>query len=284
MHRHQSFDLLLHDDEELGEYLDSPVSQRVTIHEWPLSCVQRICTEQGGSYIYKVQAPPTLEAQFYARARSPLMVSVRVIETKSDTTAMLMEEIKAPRLNDIPLKESEAAAIANDLTEMIGRIHGDLPFMNDISTEEGWTAYIGAALDQICECIHEGSFKQVSLEQVNKLREWSEAPALLAEIRSPSGLVHADLKAENVLVTNDGYRVLDWQRPIRGPILLDAATLLNSLGFDPTRYVPIGIMQMYHFLHVAWYAQAARRWVPQGKPWFDRLIADIARDLELKQF
>ncbi|MBB3126876.1 aminoglycoside/choline kinase family phosphotransferase [Paenibacillus rhizosphaerae] len=283
MYRHPSFELLLHDDEELAGYLGSPISQRITIHEWPLSCVQRIVTEQGDRHIYKVQAPPTLEAQFYARAQSLLLVSVRVIEAKDNMTAMLMEEIQAPRLKDIPLKESEAAATANDLMTMISRIDGDLPVMIDISTEEGWTAYIEAALRDISECIHEGSFKEVDFTKVNKLRKWSEAPALLAEICSPSGLVHADLKAENVLATNDGYRVLDWQRPIWGPVSLDAATLLLSLGVDAARYVPIGIIQMYHFLHLAWYAQAARKWVPQGKPWFDRLISEIAHDLELKQ-
>lgn len=283
MHRHPSFNLLLHDDEELAEYLGSPVSQRITIHEWPLSCVQSLVTEQGGRYIYKVQAPPTLEAQFYARAQSPLLVPVRVIEAKGHMTAMLMEEIQAPRLKDVPLKDAEAAGIANDLIDMISQIHGDLPVMFDISTEEGWAAYIEGALHDISECIHEGSFKEVDIGKVNKLREWSQAPALLTELRSPSGYVHADLKAENVLVTNDGYRVLDWQRPIRGPVSLDAAALLHSLGIDPVRYVPIGIMQIYHFLHLAWYAQAARKWVPQGKPWFDRLIAEIARELELKQ-
>lgn len=264
MHRHPSFNLLLHDDEELAEYLGSPVSQRITIHEWPLSCVQRMVTEQGGRYIYKVQAPPTLEAQFYARAQSPLLVPVRVIEAKDNMTAMLMEEIQAPRLKDIPLKDSEAASIANDLIDMISQIHGDLPVMFDISTEEGWAAYIEGALHDISECIHEGSFKEVDIGKVNKLREWSQAPALLTELRSPSGYVHADLKAENVLVTNDGYRVLDWQRPIRGPVSLDAAALLHSLGIDPIRYVPIGIMQIYHFLHLAWYAQAARNGFLRG--------------------
>lgn len=283
MHRHPSFDLLLHDDQELALFLGSPVIQRDTIHEWPLSCVQRVYTEQGDNYIYKVQAPPTVEAEFYTYARSPILASVRIMEISGDMTAMVMEEIKAPRLNDIILEEAESVAIAKDLMERIARIDGDFPVMLDISTEERWAAYIGAALDDIRYCILDGSFQQVSLTQADRLREWSEALPLLDEIRASSGLVHADLKAENVLVTTDGFRVLDWQRPIRGPVSLDAATLFISLGLDPLRHVPIGIVQLYHFLHIAWYAQAARKWVPQGKPWFDRIIAEIVRELELTQ-
>lgn len=279
MHRHPIFELLLHDDDELAEFLGSSVSERTTIHEWPLSCVQRVRTENGGSYIYKVQAPPTLEADFYVRARSPLLVSVRVLETNDMTTAMLMEEVVAPRLSDIRLEETEAVAIATDLVEQIAEIDGELPAMVDIRTEDHWAAYMGAALDDMRALILDGSFHQVDLELVNRLSRWSEAPTLLNAFRLPTGYVHADLKAENVLVTANGYRVLDWQRPIRGPVSLDTATLLISLGIDPGRHVPMGIVQMYHFLHIAWFAQAARRWFPEGKPSFDGLIARISGEL-----
>ncbi|MFC5648827.1 phosphotransferase [Paenibacillus solisilvae] len=279
MHRHHLFELLLHDDDELAELLGSLVSERTTIHEWPLSCVQRIRTESGSSYIYKVQAPPTLEADFYGRARSALLVSARVIEAEGTTTAMIMEEVDAPRLNDNHLEETEAIAIASDLLEQIAEIEGELPAMVDICTEERWASYIRSVLDDIRALIREGSFHQVDLELVNCLSRWSESPSLKNAIHSRSGYVHADLKAENVLVTPKGYLVLDWQRPIRGPVALDCATLLISLGIDPTRHVSLGIVQLYHFLQIAWYAQAARRWVPHGKPWFDGIIKSISSEL-----
>ncbi|SEN98609.1 phosphotransferase family protein [Paenibacillus sp. OV219] len=281
MYRHPSFDLLLHDDDELTKLLDSSVLERATIHEWPLSCVQRVRTASGNSYIYKVQAPPTIEASFYNQARSKLLVSVREIEAEGSMSAMIMEDVNAPRLNDIELEQTEIPGIAAELLKQIGEIEGDLPIFLDISTEEHWTAYTEMVFDDMRFLIHEGSFKQVDLELVSSLSDWSKGSTIMNALHTQVGYVHGDLKADNVLVTPDGYRVLDWQRPIRGPVLLDTATLLLSLGIDPTQHVPIGIVQLHHFLHLAWFAQAARRWVPQGKGWFDGIIkgmsAEIAR-------
>jgi hypothetical protein len=47
MQQHPHFDLWLHDDAELANVLGSPLRERTTIHEWPLSCVQRIRTIHG---------------------------------------------------------------------------------------------------------------------------------------------------------------------------------------------------------------------------------------------
>ncbi len=73
MHRHPYFDLMLHDDDELSALLGSRVVERTTLHEWPLSCVQRVTTADGTRIIYKAQAAPTIEPEFYAVARSPLL-------------------------------------------------------------------------------------------------------------------------------------------------------------------------------------------------------------------
>jgi hypothetical protein len=53
MRQHLFFDLVLHDDDELSALLGSPVVDRRTLHEWPLSCVQRVTTAGGGTIIYK---------------------------------------------------------------------------------------------------------------------------------------------------------------------------------------------------------------------------------------
>ncbi|MBO7742838.1 phosphotransferase [Paenibacillus sp. MWE-103] len=286
MHRHQHFDLMLHDDGELAEVLGSPVTERTVIHEWPLSCVQRVRTADGTSHIYKVQAPPTLEAEFYAKARSPLLAAARVLETAGRPAALVMADIGAPRLGDLGLSEPEAVAAADELLAGIAAIEaieGDLPAMADLRTEERFAAYIGAALDDVQASVDDGSFVQVDDATVGRLRRWSGAAALRAAFRAPSGYVHSDFKADNVLAAPDGYRILDWQRPILAPVALDRATLLLSLGLDPARYVEPGIVQLYRYLHIAWYAQAGRRWFPQGKPWFDGIIAKLAGELERLQ-
>ncbi len=279
MHRHPYFDLWLHDDAELADVLGSPVVERATIHEWPLSSVQRVRTADGRRHIYKVQAPPTVEPQFYARARSPLLVPVRVLPSRGTTAAMCMDEVDAPRLSDARPSESEAPVVAAALIRQIGEIAGDLPAFADISTPDRWADHFGTALDDIRACVEEGSFKQVDGALVDRLARLTESPDVLAAIRSPSGYVHSDLMGDNVLITGDGYRVLDWQRPIRGPVALDVATLLISLGMDAAPHVLPGVVRLHHLLHIAWYGQSARRWLPGGKPHLDGIIARIAAKL-----
>ncbi|NBD27780.1 phosphotransferase [Paenibacillus glycinis] len=279
LYRHPEYPLWLHDDDELGELLGSPVTERVVIHEWPLSCVQRVRTAGGVRCIYKAQAPPTVEPDFYARARSELLVPARIAEALDHPPALILEELDAPRLSDLRLEEPALAAIAAELPLRIAAIGGSPPVMADLSTEARWTAYMDLVWEDLRALIGEGGFRRTDLALVDDLARWSESPSVREAFEGQTGLVHADLKAENVLVTPDGCRVLDWQRPILGPSALDTATLLISLGIDPARHVPGGIVQLYHFLHIAWYAQAARRWFPQGKPWFDGLIRSIGEEI-----
>ena len=76
---------------------------------------------------------------------------------------------------------------------------------------------------------------------------------MLAAIRARPGYVHRDLCGDNLFVLPDGYRVIDWQRAIRGPTELDLVTLLSSLGFDPLRHVDEGTLRLWLLLQVYWF-------------------------------
>ena len=281
LHRHPRYDLWLHDDVELGELLGAPVAERATVHEWMLSSVQRVRTADGRRYIYKVQAPPTLEPAFYARARSPLLVPARSIPGQASTAVMVMEDVLGRPLSEAPPPEPEAVALAEHLLRGIAEIEGDLPAMTDIGTVDRWVARFELALADIRAFVSDGTFHQVEPSLPDRLGRLAESPAVLDAIRSPCGYVHTDLMANNVLVTADGgHRILDWQRPIRGPVALDAATLLISLGIDATRHVPVGVVQLYHLLHIAWYTECARRWYPEGRPFYGGSLARIDRELQ----
>jgi thiamine kinase-like enzyme len=93
------------------------------------------------------------------------------------------------------------------------------------------------------------------------------------------GYVHNDLKIENILVVSDGIRVIDWQRPIWGPVALDEASLLLSLGIDPLRRLSPGVLQLRKLLSVAWSVECAQRWFPDGAPAYDAAVASIAQQI-----
>ncbi len=55
MHRHEYFDLWLHDDEELALLVQGDILERVTLHEWPLSCVEQLTMAVGCALIEHYQ-------------------------------------------------------------------------------------------------------------------------------------------------------------------------------------------------------------------------------------
>lgn len=53
MHQHKYFNLRLHENVELEEILRTKIVERKTLHEWPLSCVEQIITNEGRKWVYK---------------------------------------------------------------------------------------------------------------------------------------------------------------------------------------------------------------------------------------
>jgi len=283
MQQHPYFDLWLHDDDELAALLGSPITQRVTIHEWPLSCVQRLQCADGQSYIYKVQAPPSIEPTFYQHARSPLLVTARVLHSDHALAALLLEDVLGSRISDLSLDEPSRLKMVDDIITQIARIAGDLPTLSDIRTPAQWLAHGQAITDDLRFLTAGGSFQQVNATTIDRVSAHIQSSVVLTAINGPTGYVHTDLRDENVLVLPDGYRVLDWQRPIRGPVALDRATMLESIGVDPARHVSVGVLQLRTLLLIGWFAQTARHWFPEGAPWYDSEIVKLAEQLETRQ-
>ena len=275
MHRHGRYDLWLHDDDELAAVLGSPVRERVTLHEWSLSCVQRVRTADGARRIYKVQAPPTLEPEVYARARSPLLLAARVLPSAGSTVAMVMEDVEAPRLLDMPRDKSETVAVARELVGQIAGIGGDPPGMADIRGEAAWREFFGQALHDLRSLVARGGF-DVAFEMVDQIEQVAYGRPVLEAVGEPGGFVHGDLLGDNVLVRADGgLVVLDWQRPLHGPRDLDAAVLLDSLGVDPLAYLPLGVVQLRGLLRIIWRTACATRWLPG--PASNRRLTEAAK-------
>jgi hypothetical protein len=267
MHRHPFFDLMLHDGAELSDAMGAPVTARATLAEWPLSCVERIATAGGRAYIYKVQAQPTVEPEFYARARSPLLVAARQLPCPSGPDALLLDAVAGQALN--------APDQVDALLEQIGAIEGDLPALADLRIAAGREAVFSQIVDDLRALTASGVFRLTTPGAAGWVERAAVAPSVRAALAGagPQGYVHMDLRRENILSTSEGCRVIDWQRPIYGPTALDRATLLESFGLDPLPHVGRGIVTLLTLLRVGWLAACARRWFPPGAPDYDRQIA-----------
>jgi hypothetical protein len=279
MHRHEHFNLRLHSDDELEGFVQALIVERVTLHEWPLSCVQQLTIADGRKMIYKSQFGPTVEAEFYARARSDLLPGVETIYQSDGHVCMLMEFVDAPLIEELDLTEKEVVRAGRAVMEQINSISGDLPHYVDVSSEEKWRLLVEGTLRTLRDLVDNGMFSLVDEAVIRSLERWAFSGSVLSAIGTQPGYVHGDLHGDNLFVLPEGYGLIDWQRPRLGPRALDLVSLLMGLGFSPARYVDEGVVGIYHFLHIHWFAQCKARWIPEATS-YDGAILELASRIE----
>jgi hypothetical protein len=271
MHRHPYFDLWLHDDEELVSILGSDLLERETWHEWPLSCVQQLALTDGRKLIYKTQAM-TFEPEFYARARSTLLPQAQTLYRTDSHACMLIDFIDAPLIEELDLPEDEVARIGREVIAQIAHIDGDLPHTYGISDVDKWMAFVQPLFVELRQQIDQGKFERTDEALVRDLERWAYSDSVLSAIDTTPGYVHRDLTGDNLFVLPDGYRLIDWQRPMLGPTDLDMVSLLGSLGFDPLHHVTEGTLRLWLLLQIHWFRHD------------DKWIAEYASGLEAPHF
>jgi hypothetical protein len=276
MKRHPYFDLLMHNDRELASLLGDDICERSTLHEWPLSCVQRLTTCEGRNVIYKTQFGPTVEPDFYAKARSELLVSAETVYRSDGYVSMLIEYVPNPTLADLKPSAEQAMRIGHTVLQKIDEISGDLPVFLELTSADKWTALVEGTLQQITALVEQGGFSAIEPDQMRCVRHWAYSEATMTALRLRPGYIHGDLNASNLFVLPDGYRVIDWQRTKRGPTDLDLAALMESLGFDPYVHVDVSIVRMMYFLRINWFTQCTLRWFPEGRKNYEQSIANLA--------
>jgi hypothetical protein len=253
--------LRFHNDDELCAVLGSPITERAAIHESPLSRVERVTCASGETHIYKVQSPPSVEPEFYQRATSPIVVKSSVLPLADSLPALVLEDVRAPHLCQLTLPAVHATTFVEQMLERIASIGGDLPALRDIRTPALWDAYANEVRENVHALVASGA-QGYSTDFARHVDERSRSPDLYKVFDGPMGYVHDDLLDTNILVLSDGFRVLDWQRPVWGPIGLDRATLFEAVGQDPRPHVLPGVLLMRWVMRTGHFAAFARRGIP----------------------
>lgn len=281
MEPHPYFDLLLHSRPALEDILGSQILERVTLHEWPLSCVQRLFLADGRRLIYKSQCEPTVEPEFLTTAASPWLPQAQILYRTAHNALMVLEFLDAPRLCDLPWREPEALAVGQTLINGIAQIdeRRDLPVYLDISDWEHWQTYMQAALHHLHPLSENHALPGVTHATLAAIQHAASSNPMHQLIAQPAGLVHGDLSAENVFQTDQGFRIIDWQRPLRGPAALDLAALAESLHFDATNWVDPAVITVRKLLAIGWFAECAAQWFPAGRATYGPQITQIAQTL-----
>lgn len=279
MTKHESFELWIYDDEELSALLGSGVTARHELQVWPLSRVERLTLADGRRLIYKVQAEPTAESEFYERMTSPLLAPVRSVLIEGMPPALFMNDLGDQKLSDQGIDPTLAHQVATEICYWIGDMKGEAPCYLSIASVDEWRALVDRVVLAVSSLVQSGGFKKVTAIDVQQIAEVGASQPVLALFEGPMGLLHGDLHANNVMVTDEGYRIIDWQRPLRGPLLLDRYVLLDSLGVPVRETMGDAWHQMRTILLIDWYSQAATRWFRPGVPYYDDFIVGLAASL-----
>jgi len=122
--------------------------------------------------------------------------------------------------------------------------------------------------------IKEGVFTKVPISQLNDLKKWSEHNNVITTLEVESGFTHGDLNGDNIFLTNNGLKVIDWQRPKFAPRNIDLIGLLIGHNIDPLKYCRIESVQLFWFLELNWFTLCKSRYFKQGKS-YERAIIDL---------
>jgi hypothetical protein len=261
---HPYFRLHLHTDEELKQLLNSRLTGRTTIHEWPLSCIQKLELEDGRMLIYKSQYGPSVEAQFYRSAVSPLLIHGETIFTDQGYTAMIFEYLNAPRLIDLHLPEEELVTLGRQVSEQISEIRGSPPIYCDIGSVDKWVEYVENTTEGLNQLSRGDKLVKTTPALIKRLKDWALLDSTKMAVQQSPRLVHGDANPDNIFLLPDGLRVIDWQRPYVGPAELDLVTFLEGSGISPLKYVSRSLVGISRYILIHWFMECRTTWFPEG--------------------
>ncbi len=281
MQKHPFFSrLLMHSDDELAERLGAGIVERETLHQWPLSCVQRLLLENGKKLIYKSQLPPTVEAEFYECASSALLADYQVLDKLEDCSTMTIDWIDAPLLRNTASEKADLIDHGKQVMEQICEIRGELPVYLDVGTKDAWQSVTELTLEKFQKLVMDKRFPSTHLEQLELVRQWTNSAEPREVISRESRVIHGDFKADQVFVTADGYRVIDWQRPILAPPEVDLVCFLVEEGIDPRQHVRSAIVKLFWFLRLHWAVEAQFDLLPDFRGrLFDQWSSEAVRQI-----
>jgi hypothetical protein len=262
MQPHPNLNLLVHSTNELEYLLGERIAAREQMHAWPLSCVELITTAAGKRLVYKVQREPTVEPEFFARASTTLLPACTILQRDAQQAAVLFPFLEAPTLRDQPLDEATFVAHGRAIVEQIGQIGGDVPVHVDLGTAEAWRLFANQTLEMLSALVQDGIFTQITRDDIERLAHWVQAGDIIDAIEHTSQLINADLKAEHIFCTPDGYQIIDWQRPYRAPGEIDLVLLLDSRQIPAQRYIAPAIIGLRWFLFLHWSVEAKTNLLP----------------------
>ena len=250
--KEEFMNIWLHEDECLEELLGGRIISREILHQWPLSYVEKITLEDNTQLVYKSQhAASSVEKEFYSKIKMPFLTSPIYSETYKNCDIMIMPYLEYPTLGE--MCEIEYGNIVLNISRVIQDI-SDMPVFFDLSSVDK----LEHIIDAVCIIFE----KKGEDHNIAILRKWISKEAHNCYDNQQIGNVHGDLSKSNILTKNGELRyILDWQRPLLAPVILESALAFRLTGNDAVKkYGDFGILAL--ICHLIWYSYACKEFMP----------------------
>lgn len=279
MKRHEYFDLHILENSEIAAVCSSRVIDRITLQQWPLSCVEKITTVDDQQWILKSNHQPCdIEGLFYEQVYHRIILTPLHIDSRHPYQSIIYPYLEGKAVAESSsMNPGDLEYLFHNYHEPLSAIdHLNLPAYLRFDTEKDYLTAVVFIENTVKDLIHQGLFHQVSPSLCQELADILHAPLTLSLAMTNTGLIHGDFSADNILLHDDGqFTILDWQRPMVGSRLVDLFTFYRSLNQQP----PAEAVLMGSFPLIYWLADCSIRWFPEGVNTYDQQISQLIADM-----
>ena len=279
MKKHDDFEIWLHENDELVKIHGANIISREPLRSWPLSVVERVAFNDGASRIYKAFRNLPVETEFYRAVQSRHIPKVFYNYSDGDNHWLLFENVDGR--HPVNLNRNEMLNLGCQVRQIIDEFSSaEKLYRYDLSAK-GYGSFVSATIELLTKLRKEEKFNTVDEKVISRIEKALSHTEVKRTVHGKCVMLHGDLKCDNIIIRPDGSLVIiDWQNILFGPEDIDAYTLMATQNIDPVPVVGIGSEILRLALLIKWFADCADRWLPYWASGYERMIADIEKQIQ----
>ena len=276
MRKHEHFDLWLHTDDELAAILGTKVAAREQLRAWPLSVVERISLHDGTSAVYKVFRGLPIETEVYRHVCAPFIPKALYNHSEGEQQWLLLEAVEGRHPSSLNIDELHE--LGGHVRALLNGLDAPFPLRYDLS-EPGFESYRHSLVALLRKLRSAGKLNNFDASAITRVDDALRHPDVVETTRSRCGVLHGDLKCDNILIRPNGkLTIIDWQNMLYGPETIDVCGLIATQGIDPVPRLSIGPELLRLALEISWFASCLDRWMPDAG-FLEGLIINIEKHM-----
>jgi hypothetical protein len=252
---------MLPSDQTLERHVRASVMSRSVCHEWPLSCVERIVFDGGQEKYCKTTRAPSREIAAYRSLQSPLLVRAMIIAESEDSSTILLDGFPGKRLTKEFVERDGLSNFICALKRGLSNMQGVGPVFVDLSTVEKANTEMRKMLDRLRRRFGEGAPRRIDSDLLQIAELCATSPQVQASFVQDAIYSNGDLSADNILVSDNEMRIIDWQFPRLASFDVECVNLFISLGLDPRGILPDSVVAAALLCKIRWLAECADVWL-----------------------